>query len=81
MTVNSGFVLYGAHPACLAPEPSHSAVMTGKFETKYKPGKRYDAPGITGIFTKLLNCVICRSSFLLVNALMPRDEMWCCILC
>lgn len=63
-----------------APELSHSAVTAGKFETKYKHGKRYDAPRVNDVFPKQLNCVLGRGSFPLVNALMPRDEMWCCLL-
>lgn len=50
-----------------APELSYSTVMAGKFETKYKHGKRYDAPRVNDIFPKSLSCVLGRGSFPLVK--------------
>lgn len=64
-----------------SPELSHSIVMAGKFASKYKHGKRYDASRVNDILPKSLNCVLGRVSFALVNALMPRDEMWGCLFC
>lgn len=64
-----------------APELSHPTVMAGKFASKYKHGKRYDAYRVNDVLPKSLNCVLGRVSFPLVNALMPRDEMWGCLFC
>lgn len=62
-----------------APKLSHPAVVAGKFETKYKHRKRYDASRANYIFPKSLNCVLSRDSYPLVNALM-LDEMGCYLL-
>lgn len=48
--------------SCVLQELSHSTVMAGRLETKYKHGKRCEAPRVNDIFAKSLNCVLGRGS-------------------